>query len=482
MKYTYRKVKNSSQNIGVQIGYYEKGNFKVKKHLGTTHNDVQLDNLVKEASRQVNKLNSSTKQLTLFKEKKIDLEKEFLKNYQPLEIKYSFAHQQLKKYFDLIGYENLESDLLKDLALIRIIKATSKRESLKLLSQYFDINYSESLLYKAFKGFQKYKRQVEDINTQFATEKLNQDLTVMFYDVTTLYFESFKPKELQTLGFSKDNKFCQPQLVIGLVITDKGFPLTYHTYQGKKFEGHTMIPTIEQYLRKNKQNLITVVADAGMLSRINIVQLKQLGWKYIVGARLSNLSKKCFDQIKKHNFSENGDLDINTKLGRLIISFSQKRFRKDNLDLEKSIEKAKSLVKNPSKMTSRYKYVKKDKKLEYSLNNSLIDKRKVLLGLKGYYTNTNYSIDRIISEYKNLWKIEQNFRVLKSDLACRPIYHWKPANIQGHLLVSFIALGVSKYIEISKQQSIKSYIKEIIQIKTLKLLHLKSEQILSFQI
>jgi transposase len=481
-KYTYRKVKNSSGNIGVQIGYYKNGNFQVTNHLGTARNPDKLTSLVSEAGKIVSKLNDDTaKQFSLLPQNSTDTRKEFQKRYEHINITHTFAYNELKKYFNKIGYQSIESDLLKDLSLVRIIKPVSKRKSLKLLKDLFDISYSESWLYKSFKTFQSYKRQIQKINTKFAVEELKEDINILFYDVTTLYFESFKSDELKSLGFSKDNKFNQPQLVVGLVTTDSGFPLTYHMYQGKKFEGHTMIPTIQSYLDTVGSDRVTVVADAGMLSSDNISLLAEKEWQYIVGARLSNLKRKYFTKIKNHNFQDKCDLKINTDMGRLITRFSEKRYRKDKHELEKMIKKAKETLKKPSKITARYKYVKKEGKQKYSLNTELIDKRKTLLGLKGYYTNTSYTVEKVVKEYKRLWKIKQNFRVLKNDLACRPIYHWKAENIQGHLLIAFIALSVSKLIEIKKSQSIESFVKEVMKKRDIQLRDLSNDQIFSIQ-
>ena len=482
MKYTYRKVRNTSGNTGIQVGYYSKGNFKVTNHLGTARDAIELATLVREASTAVVQLNGDEKQLRLFRGKTKDLQKEFQKKYHVTKVTHMYAYSELSKYLQKIGYGEIKQKLLKDLALIRVIKPVSKRESLKLLKEYFSISYSESGLYKQFGKFQSFKKQIQKISTNFAVTTLKQDINILLYDVTTLYFETFNSDELRSLGFSKDNKFSQPQLVIGLVTTDIGFPVTYHMYQGKKFEGHTMIPTMQSYLDAVNVGKITVVADAGMLSSKNILAIESKLWNYIVGARLSNLKQEYFKKIKGHDFQKESKLEINSSLGRLIVAYADKRYRKDKYELGKSIKKAEKLLNTPSKITSRYKYISKTTQEKFSLNTDLIQKREVLLGLKGYYTNTKYSAEKVISEYSKLWRIEQNFRVLKSDLACRPIYHWKPANIQGHLLISFLALSISKYIEIDTGESIRSFVKKIMKIHNLEVQDLESDQTFSIQL
>jgi len=242
MKYLLRKVKNSSGNVSVQVGYYLNRRFKLTKHIGSAKNNDALLCLLKTATDLVSTSNLKSSQLQMFKVNQKDLSKAFLQSYIPKKITYKFALSEIEKYFRDIGYDQVKNNLLKYLTIIRLITPASKGESLDLLVKYFDIKYSESYLYKTFKRFQKQKALVEKLNTAFAQNTLKQNLSILFYDVTTLYFESFTADDLKNLGFSKDNKFNQPQILIGLIISDIGFPIAYNMFQGKKFEGKTMIP------------------------------------------------------------------------------------------------------------------------------------------------------------------------------------------------------------------------------------------------
>jgi transposase len=288
----------------------------------------------------------------------------------------------------------------------------------------------------------------------------NYDL--LFYDVTTLYFETFEEDELRKNGFSKDNKAQQPQIVIGLMVSKEGFPVAHEVFSGNTFEGHTIIPIIKRFIERNKVGSFTVVADAAMISTANVNELIKHNLNFIVGARLANVSSALLDQIDENIIREDGkSLRIKTDAGFLICSFSSKRYRKDKYEMEKQIEKAKQVISTPSK-SKKLKFTQtKDQKIE--LNEALIMKTKKLLGVKGYYTNIEELImsnHQIIERYHELYRVEQAFRMAKSDLQTRPIFHFKEQPIKLHVLICFMALVVSKHIELKAGISIRKFIDE----------------------
>ena len=278
--------------------------------------------------------------------------------------------------------------------------------------------------------------------------------------MTTLYFETFEEDELRKTGFSKDNKSQQPQILVALMVTHDGFPIAYEVFAGNTFEGHTMLPVIQSFINTHKVQHFTVVADAAMISTANITTLQSANINYIVGARLGNVSAQLLDDINKNLLREDGRMiRIKTDIGYLICSFSQQRYKKDKYEMEKQIEKAKKLLSQPSK-TSRIKFLK-TREAKIMLNEELIEKTTNLLGVKGYYTDIEESVadsKTIIERYHDLYKIEQAFRVSKSDLKTRPIFHFKEEPIKLHLLICFMALAVSKHIEIKATTSIRSFL------------------------
>jgi transposase len=284
----------------------------------------------------------------------------------------------------------------------------------------------------------------------------------LFYDVTTLYFETFQEDELRRNGFSKDNKSQQPQILIALMVTKEGLPVAYEVFAGNTFEGHTIIPVVKEFIKQHEVKSFTIVADAAMISTENIAELKSNNLSYIVGARLGNLSGDLIKMIDNNIIREDGkNIRIKTDKGYLICSYSALRYRKDKHEMEKQIDKAKAIVQTPSK-SKKVKFTKtKDEKI--ALNQALIEKTKKLLGIKGYYTDleeTQINNATIIERYHELYKIEQAFRLSKSDLQTRPIFHFKEDPIKLHLLICFIALVISKHIEMQTNTSIKKFIHE----------------------
>jgi len=130
--------------------------------------------------------------------------------------------------------------------------------------------------------------------------------------------------------------------------------------------------------------------------------------------------------------------------------------------MDKQIQKAKQIIENPSKIR-KTKFTKSNKENNLEINQTLIDKTKKLLGIKGYYTNleeNKASNTQIIEHYHQLYKVEQNFRIAKNDLQTRPIFHFKEEPIKLHILICFMALITSRHIELETGISIKKFIQE----------------------
>lgn len=244
----------------------------------------------------------------------------------------------------------------------------------------------------------------------------------------------------------------------------QGFPVAYELFSGSKFEGHTLIPVISAFKERYSIDKLTVVADAAMISLDNVKALRKEGLEYIVGARINSLPENTIKKIDSELKRKDGkSLRFKTEHGDLICTFSSKRYRKDKSEMEKQIEKAKTLLRNPGR-AKRVKFVKGKEKTKLELNEDLIAKNKSLLGIKGYYTNLkekDAGDEIIIDRYHDLWRVEQAFRVAKSDLEIRPIYHFKEHTIPVHILICFMALAASKYMEIKTEKSIRHIVKTL---------------------
>lgn len=331
------------------------------------------------------------------------------------------------------------------------------------MEQYFGIHHARKTYYKIAPKCIELKKTVEEKVVNFAKAHYAFNFDILFYDVTTLYFETFEEDELRKNGFSKDNKSQQPQILIALMVTKEGFPIAYEVFSGNTFEGHTIIPVIRDFIKRNNVEEFTVIADAAMISSENVRQFTENSINYIVGARLGNTSSGLLDTIDKNITRENGkSIRIKTDNGYLICSYSSVRYRKDLYEMNKQIEKAKKIIANPSK-SKKLKFTQTNgQKIE--LNEKLIEKTKKLLGIKGYYTNLKETIadnQTIIERYHELYKIEQAFRMSKSDLETRPIFHFKEQPIKLHLLTCFMALVISKHIELKTGVSIRKFIDEV---------------------
>lgn len=452
MRYSIRVDRTNKSAIRVQVIRYANRKTIVVKHVGTAHTEDELI-VQKEAAHDWIAQNPHQPQLFTSKGAKPE---SILRNFEFQGILFTFAHEFLYSLCAHFKFTTTKHPILVELVIMRIFEPTSKLRSLALLSKYFNINYSEPALYRSLRHFPELKQSIEEKMVVIAKNEFGFDFSFVLYDVTTLYFETFKSDTLRKPGFSKDNKAQQPQIAIGLMVTPEGFPVSYEVFAGNTFEGATFLPSILAFKSLHKIKNLTIVADAAMLSLKNIEKLAQHNLTYIVGARLRNISLDLLEIIDATLPKVDGATNkMATPYGELIYAYSKKRYSKDLSDMNKQIKKAENHVRYPAKM-KRAKFVSVNANM-VSLNDALIARTRKLLGVKGYYTNlTDVPNADIIAHYHSLWNIEQAFRVAKSDLASRPIFHHKEVSIRAHMLICVMALAISKYIEIKTRRSIRS--------------------------
>ena len=453
-----RVVKTASGSRAVQIIYYQNRDRKIFKHIGSGSTDEQIQALKLAAQDFINQYSPT---LPLFEDSKSD-NLLLLNRSEFLGVYYTFFHEITSALISKIGLNRIKKKLLLDLVIMRILEPASKLHSIELLNIYFGLQHRRQSYYKYAPKWLDLKSKVEEIVVQFAEQKYAFNYDLLFYDVTTLYFETFQEDELRQNGFSKDNKSQQPQILIGLMVNEEGFPVAYEVFSGSTFEGNTILPVVKEFIKKHAVKEFTVVADAAMISAENVRELLKNDISYIVGARLGNINAKLIEQIDKSLPRQDGeDIRIKTDNGFLICSYSAARYRKDKYEMDKQIEKAKALIERPSK-NKKLKFTKSSgEKIE--INEALIEKTKKLLGVKGYYTNLGEEVvnnKMVIERYHELYKIEQAFRISKNDLQTRPIFHFKEQPIRLHILICFMALVISKHIELDTRQSIRKFIIE----------------------
>lgn len=449
--YSVRKVKTKSGSVAVQVVQYIGHRSIIAKHIGSGKDESEINALRQKAFDWIDEQSG---QLSLFPEQKQKVL--LIDRAECIGVTRHFAFHFFMSCIDECELSHLPR-LLIDLAIMRLIEPASKLRSLELLQYYFDIQYSQRI-YRNIPKLIAYKTDIEHCAYNVAQKKFNEPFYFVLYDVTTLYFESFKADELKNQGFSKDNKSQQPQIVIGLLVTQSGFPLSYEIFAGNTFEGKTMLPVVEKFITEHPTVKPIIVADAAMLDEERLTGLREKKISYIVGARLANENLDLVKHIHDTISGNHGAIARFSSIhGDLVCDFSIKRYKKELNDFNKLVQKAEELVAKRS-LKVRAKFIRKVTKEKIELNTALIEKRRLLLGIKGYCTDLSeqqLSNELVISRYHQLWHVEQSFRMSKFDLQARPIYHQKHDAIKAHVLICFVALIVEKYLVLTTKLSLR---------------------------
>jgi len=295
---------------------------------------------------------------------------------------------------------------------------------------------------------------VEQITFNHTKQILGGSISVVFYDMTTLYFEASDEDDLRKTGFSKDGKHSKPQIFLGLLVGLGGYAIGYDIYEGNTYEGHTLIPFLENISKRFNLQQPIVVADSGLLSRKNIEALEENGYQYIIGARIKNESKSIKKKILKTTLKDGQLKSIKkSENTRIIIGYSDKRARKDARNRERGLKRLEKRIKSGKLTKSNInnrgynKYLKLQGDVSIEIDYSKYEQDSQWDGLKGYITNSGLSKKQIMENYSNLWHIEKAFRMSKTDLRIRPIYHKLKHRIEAHICISFTAYTVYKELE-----------------------------------
>jgi len=365
--------------------------------------------------------------------------------------------------YDEFGFSSVIPDsLFRDLVIARIAKPTSKLSTHRWLKKYANRSISKDSIYRLL------DKLTLDTKLKICSHVFNQvcrssghAVNIIFFDATTLHFESFTPDDFRKLGFSKVGKHNQPQIVIGLMVNSVGIPIGYEVYSGDKFDGHTIRKALKCVKRQYSARQVVFVADAAMLSKDNVALIEQAGFGYIMAARIKNLDQKTQARILNFNQYQNQSLELSLDGNggknkyRLIATYSKLRARKDKHERERQIKRLQKKISTGQKLTKqqlnklgKMKYLCLKGKAEISLNHEAIQKDAKWDGLKGYSTNiANMLPDEVVRRYRELWQVEKAFRITKTDLKIRPIFHHKKQRIKAHLLLVFASLVISRVLE-----------------------------------
>ena len=446
-----RELKSNNGKTYIQVIDKSSGKYRVLKSIGSSTDAETIKQLVAKGKRWIREYDGQ--QELDFSDIKQSVEYFFNSIRQ---MKLAGLELLLGKIFNEIEFNQIKDDIFRHLVIQRLAYPCSKLKTIEYIRRYNHIDWSEDKVYRYLdKLYKEQKELIQQISYKHTLKILEGHIiSVVFYDVTTLYFQIDDEDEIRKRGFSKEGRHQNPQIVLGLLVSVDGYPLAYEIFEGNKFEGHTMLPVIDRFKDKYNINKLVIVADSGLLSTQNITELQQKGYEFILGARIKNEKHATKNKILSLNL-KNGESKIIKKEDRLklIISYSNKRASKDSYNRERGLKRLQKQLRS-GKLTKSHinnrgynKYLKMEGDINISINMEQVNKDAKWDGLKGYVTNTNLSKDQIIENYGHLWKIEKAFRISKHDLKIRPIYHRLQKRIEAHITINFVAYKVYKELE-----------------------------------
>lgn len=444
-----RKKKNKSGVISIQIIDKGSGKYKLVKTIGSSANEKEVDRLYQEGLDYVKHFQGQ--QTINFSGQ--DFKKTIKQSIRNIAIE--GVNLLLGKIYTEIGFDQVNNELLRALVLIRLSHPASKLKTSKNLKRYFSIDIKEDRIYRYLDTLYKdHKEELQQISFKYTKKVLGGVISVVFYDVTTIYFQIDDEDELRKRGFSKEGRHQNPQIVLGLLVGIDGYPLAYEIHHGNKFEGHTMLPIIDAFKAKYDLDKLVVIADSGLLSATNVEELQEKGYEFILGARIKNESNSVKDKILSLHLEDKTSEFINKEDGlKLVVGYTESRAKKDRHNRERGLQKLEQRVKSgkltKSSINNRgyNKYLRLEGDVNISIDHIKYNQDAAWDGLKGYLTNTNLSKEDIINNYGQLWKIENAFRVSKHDLKIRPIYHRLQQRIEAHITINFVAYKIYKELE-----------------------------------
>lgn len=447
-----RQKRNKSGSISVQIISKSSGRYKVVESIGSGKSEQELSLLMLKARSVLKQLEGN---LELFTDEEESNYEHILSSISNNQIQVIGPELIYGRLFDKIGYNRIEDKLFRHLVITRLYNPGSKLKTIDYLSNYLGENHQIQEIYRFLdKLSDRFKQEVEDITFAYTKGILGGKVGVVFYDMTTLYFESSDEDDLRKTGFSKDGKHQCPQIFLGLLVGYGGNPIGYDLFEGNIFEGHTLIPVLEKFQHRFGLDKPIVVADSGLLSKKNIDLLSENNYEYILGGRPKNESKEIQAQILELSL-QNGQSAViqRTESQRIIVSLSQKRAYKDLQNrlrglrkLEKKIVSGK-LTKSNINNRGYNKYLRMEGEVKIELDYDKINEDTRWDGIKTFVTNSKLKPDEIINNYRQLWFIERAFRMNKTDLRIRPIYHRLRHRIEAHICISFTAYTIMLELE-----------------------------------
>jgi len=378
----------------------------------------------------------------------------------------------LTSAYTRLGFDVLGDDGFRAMVLARIVEPTSKADVVRVLAEIGAPAVALRTLFRSLARCQE-----KDYRGQLATAawahsvRTTGTAALILYDVTTLHFENGEEDDLRRVGMSKEHR-VDPQVQVGLLVDPGGFPLEVHLFEGNKAETTTLIPVLTAFGKRHDVTDLVVVADAGMLSAGNLNALEDAGFSFIVGSRITKAPYDLADHFSRHGdyFTDGQVLESVRVMGtgksarsrRVVYQWKFAREQHDNKAINAMVTKAEKVA-GGSRPLRRDRFVKVTGATK-GVDWALVVRARQLAGLKGYVTNlpaTTMDGAAVIAAYHDLWRVEQSFRMTKSDLRARPVFHHQREAIEAHLTVVFAALAVARHLQDATGTSIKKIVQTL---------------------
>jgi len=477
-----RKKKNRSGTTSVVVVDKKGGSFRELKTIGVSSDENEIKTLCYQGKKWISTYRGDRDMFVIAEKEQEEKQvtEYLLSNVENILL--NGTQLILNEVFKLVGFDVIDDDILKHLVIARLCQPASKAGTVDYLKSHFDEDVE---LHKIYRYLDRIHNTLQDKIQQISVEHtrriLGGKIGLVFYDVTTLYFETDHSDDLRERGFSKDGKHAQPQVVLGLLVSRDGYPLSYSLFNGSQYEGRTMLPIVEDFVERFRLDDFVIVADSGLMINTNIALLESGEYKYIIGARIKSETKEIQDRILSQQKQHGVFFETEKGSSRLIVGYSDNRAKKDKYNREKGIRRLKASYKS-GKITKENinkrgynKFLEISDNIQVRISQEKINEDARWDGLKGYLTNTTLPAKDVCEQYNGLWVIERAYRVTKGTLEMRPMFHFTPKRIEAHVCICFVAYKVYKELErVLKLKNINLSVDKVLNIaKTITTLKIK---------
>jgi len=471
----------------VQIVEKRGGVRRILEHIGSAHTDAELAVLMQAAR---DRLHEGQQVLDLGVDPDVDADRA---NSDSSSLGGSLAGavvvgtasqvlwDVLSDAYARLGFDDVADEAFKSLVLARIIQPTSKLAAIGVLEEIGVPAPHRNTFTAALKRCLKrdYRSTLARACLAHSASTAAGRLSLVLYDCTTLHFETDTEDDLRRVGMSKERR-VDPQIQVGLLVDPAGFPLEVHCFEGNKAETKTLIPVLEAFQQRHGVTDMVVVADAGMLSAANLNALEDAGFSFIVGSRITKAPYDLAEHFERHgNYFTDGQILESARImgtgkdareRRVVYQWSFKRQKRDDRAINKMIERAEKVV-DGTRPLKKDRFVKINGATR-GVDWDLVERARHLAGLKGYVSNLptdTMTGQEVISAYHDLWQVERSFRMTKSDLRARPVFHHQRDSIEAHLTIVFAALAISRHLQDATDVSIKKLVRTLRLLRTVRI-------------